>query len=1703
MTSLADAAAPIAWPTNPAHLADSQFCPCCLTPTVRGGCRVCGFDERADEAPAIRAEAYAVYAAEQRRLQAIAVLRGVQRADAAATERRRAEALAAERAREEAARAQVRPVTPAVAPVPSAPAVAPVLSGPVSSISAVPAVAAPEVTRPVEAVPATAAPHAAPPVVAPAAVVTPPAATIAPAPAPIAAPGPIVPPVPPASASPAPVSDRPRRSGVQVFLMVTGIVLLAIAALFFLAVAYTLTSVEGRIAITTGLAVGVLGLAAVLERRGLGSTATGLGILGAIALVGAATTAWPADAFGVGALPLGAWGAASFGAVAVVLAVASRLGRLRVAGVLAVITGLVALASLGAWVGALPIVSASFGSYPLGAASVSLAGLAAAAPVSLMRAWRPAELLVLRIAAAGAAALEVLRIAFVSSASVVDVVLLGAIALFVVAAAAGLRSDAARGTDHSRVVWSSAFGALGAAALAVVPGATARTLSFAGARDVGLIGAAVVVVAIVVVSRALARRAAAGLRERELAVPGARLRAWLPVLAVLLVALPAVVVSGVAALGRLVVVLSASASPWAFDGPRDLEVASLGAFFAPAGASVLTQVVAALAIAAVGAAATVALREVHTVVAASEAHARPVGGRTIAAASVLVATAALTIAATPTAIGRAAAALVVGIIAVVVVRRAVAAAEPRVRAALLVLGRGALAVASIVLALSAPASTATFAVSAVGAALLLGAAVAIERTAPARSLAAVGLVVALLWAAAWSWPFAAQIGAAAPDSADVALVVFFTASAIALALAVLTWVDRGVGVPASAPSSAVPARRAAFVPAFATLLIAGFAAATTDDTRRLVIAAIVVVIAALWLGVRSSRRGVESVAWAAILPLSLVAAIVAGTRLALPAEPAWSALVIAAAAVALAVGARILPTAARVALAIGLVPLVAIVLFGALSSGEGALAVALALLVVALVPVALARAWTPLFPADDGRVSGVRHLAWVGVPLGIGGLWRIADAAGASTPEPRTLPVAAFLAALALLLCWREPIAAGRIGITRTALAGVALAVATLPTLVDAVPSAVGGDTDRAATTVRVSAVLLVGLVTAVLAFAAPRGWRGLPLRAFGALSGIVLIAFGGIAATSGGGVWRVDVLGSALTYAACLALTVFGVAAAARGQRFGDHARVPRTVTAWSLTALGALAFVALGGAGVAPRAAVEPWSLLVALALAAIAVLARASAAAVRTLFVLIALAVGLLPTIGVASAGEHTLVRTLSLLIVAVVLTATFAVAARSHTATPVSGEPSVAPAQRLPIALLAATGALAATVGVALAVALAGAASAVFPSSRGSGVFPDVATRDVLGADVTRLLGDPVAWAALLITIVLAVIAAARSTAALAFASAGSTLAIGLLAAASGTGAVVEAWSLPIAATLVVLALSRVDVAAPLRIGVLVVAAVAAVLPTLTVAVGDPAPWRLIRGAAMLAGALIVGVLARFGGERRRGLPVRVVGLIVAAATAVAVIAVSILRAHTFTLSWGATAADPLAWAGFGVLIAIGLLSLGVADAIVLAIVAAGAVAGIALLVTDSIRPVEAVSAPLGALLIVRGLERLRADAHRRTLPALGAGLALALLPSLVFDYVPGTAQPESIVRSVALGVVALAVLLWGFAAKWQAPLLIGGAVAIAHALALLWPWISAAYEATTVWLWVALGGALLVAIAATYEARIRNARAIGRAIGALR
>jgi hypothetical protein len=144
------------------------------------------------------------------------------------------------------------------------------------------------------------------------------------------------------------------------------------------------------------------------------------------------------------------------------------------------------------------------------------------------------------------------------------------------------------------------------------------------------------------------------------------------------------------------------------------------------------------------------------------------------------------------------------------------------------------------------------------------------------------------------------------------------------------------------------------------------------------------------------------------------------------------------------------------------------------------------------------------------------------------------------------------------------------------------------------------------------------------------------------------------------------------------------------------------------------------------------------------------------------------------------------------------------------------------------------------------------------------------------------------------------------------------------------------------------------------------------------------------------------------------------------------------------------------------------------------------------------PVEIVTIPLALALVASGLLHLDRIPAARSWITLAPGLLVLLLPSLFLDL---TYSP--LWRVVGLGVLTVAVLVLGTVRRLQAPFLIGAGVLLVHALAQLWPWISLAYGVVPWWLWLGIGGVLLIVLAARYEQRIQNLKTVALRISALR
>ena len=136
---------------------------------------------------------------------------------------------------------------------------------------------------------------------------------------------------------------------------------------------------------------------------------------------------------------------------------------------------------------------------------------------------------------------------------------------------------------------------------------------------------------------------------------------------------------------------------------------------------------------------------------------------------------------------------------------------------------------------------------------------------------------------------------------------------------------------------------------------------------------------------------------------------------------------------------------------------------------------------------------------------------------------------------------------------------------------------------------------------------------------------------------------------------------------------------------------------------------------------------------------------------------------------------------------------------------------------------------------------------------------------------------------------------------------------------------------------------------------------------------------------------------------------------------------------------------------GVAVWIWRSTLGLTPPIVAA--SAAGVFGLVALTLHDVTPLELVTAPPALGLVALGVRALVRNPQARTWPALGPGLALLTVPSLVYDL-----GDNELWRVVALGVAALALVVVGAVLRLQAPLVLGSVVLLLHGAAQLWPWI---------------------------------------------
>ncbi|MFI6123432.1 SCO7613 C-terminal domain-containing membrane protein [Streptomyces sp. NPDC051064] len=142
--------------------------------------------------------------------------------------------------------------------------------------------------------------------------------------------------------------------------------------------------------------------------------------------------------------------------------------------------------------------------------------------------------------------------------------------------------------------------------------------------------------------------------------------------------------------------------------------------------------------------------------------------------------------------------------------------------------------------------------------------------------------------------------------------------------------------------------------------------------------------------------------------------------------------------------------------------------------------------------------------------------------------------------------------------------------------------------------------------------------------------------------------------------------------------------------------------------------------------------------------------------------------------------------------------------------------------------------------------------------------------------------------------------------------------------------------------------------------------------------------------------------------------------------------------------------------------------------------------------------EAYTLPVSVVAFAVGYLRGRTDPAVSSWVAYGPALSTTMVPSLVVAWTD-TGWP----RPLLLGAAALVATLVGARLRLQAPLVLGGSVLALVGLHELAPHVVQVLDALPRWAPPALAGLLLLAVGATYEQRLRDARRVRQSLGRMR
>ena len=162
------------------------------------------------------------------------------------------------------------------------------------------------------------------------------------------------------------------------------------------------------------------------------------------------------------------------------------------------------------------------------------------------------------------------------------------------------------------------------------------------------------------------------------------------------------------------------------------------------------------------------------------------------------------------------------------------------------------------------------------------------------------------------------------------------------------------------------------------------------------------------------------------------------------------------------------------------------------------------------------------------------------------------------------------------------------------------------------------------------------------------------------------------------------------------------------------------------------------------------------------------------------------------------------------------------------------------------------------------------------------------------------------------------------------------------------------------------------------------------------------------------------------------------------------------------------------------------------------IAFGGIAAITGLALDRLDPVEFASVPLALALIAGGVVTMTRKPEARSWANLAPGIVVLLLPSLVATY-----TDDELWRLVAVGVAGIATVLVGALRRLQAPLILGSVVVLVHAIHTFSPQIRDLYEVTPWWVWLIVGGLIILVIAIRLERSIRDLKTFAVRVGNLR